>query len=163
MIDLITTLGGSKLYKHKEIFHFGNMHNGIDGEGLAQSAKGIHPWDGDCETPYGVPVLDFNIESFKDGSVVVVEVYIDGSTISFRSFSKGKNKLPDCFYIAKRYINSIVPEKAELIEAMLLSLVGVAILNDDIGCTLTCQDIAIDMYKREKLKQNLKYNLVIQS
>jgi hypothetical protein len=150
MKDLITTLGGSKLYKHKEFFCFGNMHNGINGEGLAQSAKGIHPWDGAPDTPYGDQILDFNLESFKDGSVVVVEVYIDGVTISFRSFNKGKSKLPDCFYIAKRYLNSIAPNKAELIEAMLLSLVGMAILNDDIGCTLTCQDIAIDMYKREK-------------
>ncbi|MFT5297917.1 MAG: hypothetical protein ACI9YH_003956 [Colwellia sp.] len=86
----------------------------------------------------------------------MVEVYIYGSTISFRSFSKGKSKLPDSFYIAKRYLNSIASNKAELIEAILLSLVGVAIFNDDMDCTLTCQEMAIDMYKREKSRQKLK-------
>jgi hypothetical protein len=146
MMKLVTTLGGSSLESFDDLFPLGNMPHGINGKGLAQSRSGFHVMDLESRNLCGEIILDFNFVAFLDDFIMVIEVYYDDMTISFRSRGLSMDRLPKCFYEAHKFIANMEPEKSDLIQAILLSEVGSAMFFEEIGCSLSCQEEAIKLF-----------------
>jgi len=149
MTTLVTTLGGTSLESFDGMFPLGNMPHGTNGIALTQSRCGFHLLDHESRSICGEILLDFNFVAFLDGYFMVIEVYYDDMTISFRSKGLIKDKLPKCFYDALKYIVNMEPAKGELIQAILLSQVGCAMFYEEIGCSLSCQEEAIKLFNTE--------------
>jgi len=149
MTTLVTTIGGTSLESFDALFPIGNMPHGDNGIALTQSCSGFHLIDHERRSLCGEILLDFNFVTFLDGYFMVIEVYYDDMTISFRSQGLNKDKLPKCFYEANKFIANMEPEKSELIQAILLSQVGCAMFFEEIGCSLSCQEEAIKLFNAE--------------
>jgi len=146
---LATTYGGTRQVAFERAFPKGNMPHGIDGQSLTQSQEGIHLLDFELKNLCAELLLPFNIVAFLDKDIMVIEIYNDGMTISFRSIINSKQELPKCFYEALEFIVNKEPEKGELVQAILLSYVGCAMFNEEIDCTLSSQEEAIKLFNAE--------------
>ncbi len=154
MVNLLLEDRDEELLRLEHHLKYGNTIWGGGELVLVQSCEGFHVREKNLKNFCGDLIFDFNIIVFSVGEVVTIEVFFkDETIIAFRSADHSDVKLPKCLGEAIRYMEEIVPEKPEVIRAILLTLVNdFLFIEEDRESYLR----TVELYNRELLQQQVK-------